>query len=79
MFPLTKLPLLGSSNTTEVRLIPLEASLEAVSDMLPANLSIELTDKLDSVLCMLLFWMAYFLRELALGDSLLDFFRVLVE
>ena len=53
----TKFPLLGSSKTTDARLTPLEASLEAeaVSDMDPPSRSTELTERLDSVLCMLLF------------------------
>ena len=77
--PGTKLPPgFGSSNTTEVRLTPLDASLEAVSETEPPSRSMELTERLDSVLCMLLFWMAYFRKEEALGDSRFDFFSVLV-
>ena len=54
--PGTKLPLFGSSNTTEVRLGPVDdKSLEAVSEMDPPSRSIEFTERFDSVLCMLLF------------------------
>ena len=56
--PGTKLPLFGSSKTTEVRLrLTLQlASREAESEMEPPqSLSTELTDRLDSVLCRLLF------------------------
>ena len=53
----TKFPLFGSSKTTDARLTPLEASFdaEAVSDMEPPSRSTEFTERLDSVLCRLLF------------------------
>jgi hypothetical protein len=76
--PAVKFPPFGSSKTTEARFILLFASFEAESESEPPILSTELTDKLDSVLCMLLFCMAYFRREDALGDSLLVFLRVLL-
>ena len=77
-FPAVKFPPFGSSNTTDARFMLLFASFEAESDSEPASLSTELTDKLDSVLCMLLFCMAYFRSDDALGDSLLVFLRVLL-
>lgn len=77
--PAVKFPPFGSSNTTDARFILLLGSFDAESESEPPPiLSAELTDKLDSVLCMLLFWIAYFRSEDALGDSLLVFLRVLL-
>ena len=65
----------GSSNTTEARLELLGASLDRTeSETDPVLSPAELTDRLDSVLCILLFWMANFLNDV--GESLLDFFSV---
>lgn len=75
--PAEKLPLLGSSNTTEARLVLLLASFDmAESETEPIFSPIEFTERLDSVLCMLLFCIANFRKDDALGDSLLDFLRV---
>lgn len=71
-----KLPPLGSSKTTEALFVLPLASLGGNRELSAVLLPRELMLWLDSVLCRLLFWMAYFLRLEAEGDSLLDFLRV---